>query len=108
MIATPGSPQRVGARGHPGKEGNVRVAIATDGLSVFVEGRVLAELATRGVAALISVFLDREGYLLHHAFGPELAFLEEGVLRFTCRGRWVEARVLDPEGLLREALLRLL
>lgn len=86
----------------------MRVATTEDGLGVFVDEHVLAELATRGVAAFIKVFLDPEGYFLYHTLGMEHAFLEGDVLRITYLGEWVEARVLDPEGLLREGLLRAL
>lgn len=85
----------------------MRVATTENGLGVFVDEHVLAELAARGVA-LVSVFLDREGYSLHRAWGPEHAFLEGGRLRFTYLGELVEARVLEPEELLREGLLRAL
>jgi len=83
----------------------MRIARTEDGLGVWADSRVLADLATYGVAALISVLEGPEGYLLLHHLGPECAFLEEGALRFSLRGRFLVARLEDPEGLLREGLL---
>lgn len=75
----------------------MRIARTEDGLGVWADSRVLANLATYGVAALISVLPGPQGYLLLHALGPECAFLEEETLRFSLRGRFLVARLEDPE-----------